>query len=151
MNFLPSYAVDFNDKSGSYSSKGEKDSLLKFDFIERKIHPSYFSIRTWNNSKGHSHLQNWVIEGSNTNKENDWVILDSRNNNVLLDDYNDENTFRINNTNLNSGEFYRYLRIRQTGPNSHGTNQIVINAIEFSMKAFKHDFFFQSKYECSIN
>lgn len=130
ITYFPSNAVDLNDKSRHYSSNGERGSWLKIDFIERKIRPSHYSILTWGNYKGHSHLQNWVIEGSNTDRENEWEILDSRKNDTSLDDPFAENTFSIS-TILKSGEFFRFLRIRQTGPNSRGTSQLIINAIEF--------------------
>ena len=73
---------------------------------------------------------NWVLEGSNSDDENDWKILDSRNNDTSLDSSSAENTFKIK-ENIGASEYFRYIRIRQTGLNSRRSNKLVVNAIEF--------------------
>lgn len=103
---------------------------LKFDFLSRRVHPTFYSIRTWGNKKGGYHLKNWVLEASDTDKDNDWIVLDSRNNQTCLDDSYAENTFSISQQ-INENKFYRFLRIRQTGLNAKGTSQLVMSSIEF--------------------
>ena len=70
---------------------------------------------------------NWVIEGSNSGSSNDWTVLDSRNNITSLDESNAVQIFSIQKTN----EFYRHLRIRQTGENSRGSYYLEISALEY--------------------
>ena len=129
-NYFPRNAVDFNKKYNVFSSHIGPNSWLKIDFIYRKVHPTHYSIQTWPNPKGQGHIQNWVIEGSNTDRDDDWKILDSRKNERSLDDKLAENTFNIQ-TQLEDNEYFRYLRIRQTGLNSHHTNQLIIGSLEF--------------------
>ena len=71
------YAVDLDDDTHYFQSVSIPNSWLKFDFKERKIRPSNYSIRTRHDcDQGGYHPKNWVIEGSNTDNDNDWKILD---------------------------------------------------------------------------
>ena len=70
-----------------------------------------------------------MIEGSNSDRNDDWKILNSRINESCLNDRLAENTFKIQND-LKKNEFYRYLRIRQTGLNWKGTSQLIFNSLE---------------------
>ena len=80
--------------------------------------------------KGNSHLKSWVIEGSNTNLEKDWLILDSRNNLDCFDTNKAEFTFDISKK-IGYNESFRYLRLRQTDVNSRNTNQLILSALEY--------------------
>ena len=128
---MPRNAVEYSDDYKSFSTTVEvdkKNAWLKFDFLNRKVRPTNYSIQTIDLPSGNSHLKSWVIDGSNSDKN--WKILDSRNNETCLDDNLAENTFDIH-ENLDADEYYRYLRIRQTGLNSRKTSQLIINALEF--------------------
>lgn len=63
-----------------FQMKNIPNVWLKYGFIERKVHPTAHSIRNRNLGDGNN-LMNWVIEGSNTDQENDWTLLDTRQNN----------------------------------------------------------------------
>lgn len=124
---LPKYAVDLDNNQTCFESNNEINSWLKYDFISRKIRPSYYSIRSRNTIKGDHHPMNWVIEGSNTDYSYDWTVLDTRNNITSLDDSCASQFFSIQKTDT----FYRYLRIRQTGRNSSGYYYLEISALEY--------------------
>lgn len=127
--FSPQNAVDFV-KTSPVSTTDKKNSWIMNDFCERKVHPTHYSIKTWNMPKGNSHLKNWVIEGSNSNIEKDWIVLDSRKDINCLDSNLAEVTFELNNK-ISNNEYFRYLRLRQTGLNTRNTNQLILSSLEF--------------------
>ena len=98
-NYIPRNAVDFQSISCfSTTVKVDKSNAwLKFDFLNSKVQPTYYSIQSFNNSVGYHHLKSWVIEGSNSDRNDDWKILDSRINESCLNDRLAENTFKIQN------------------------------------------------------
>lgn len=125
--------VDFDDNQNYFQSKNEQNSWIKYDFKERKVKPTYYSIKTRpDGGKGDNHPKNWVIEGSNSGEDEDWKILDSRNNVSILDDSNVIHTFEIKN-HLNDDESFRFLRLRQTGPNTQNGNYyfLTLSALEY--------------------
>lgn len=73
----------------------------------------------------------WVIEGSNDDGENKkWKILDQRRNVTCLDGLGAQNTFDIM-ENLEPNECFRFLRVRQTGPDSSNLYFLTFSALEF--------------------
>ncbi|KAK8876532.1 hypothetical protein M9Y10_006749 [Tritrichomonas musculus] len=127
------YAVDFDDIYHYFQSKNEPNSWLKYDFLDSSVRPTFYTIRTRpEGGKGDNHPKNWVIEGSNTDNDDDWKILDERNNVTVLDDSNVAHTFEIQ-TELNPNERFRYLRIRETGPNTQKGNYyfLTLSALEY--------------------
>jgi len=110
-------AVDLENTQNFFHSNDVKDAWLKYDFKDRKVRPTHYTIRSRNYGKGSDHPQHWVIEGSNTDRDDDWKKLDSRSNITVLDDANRIHTFNIQEK-LSPDEFFRYLRIRQTGRNT---------------------------------
>ncbi|KAK8897954.1 hypothetical protein M9Y10_000198 [Tritrichomonas musculus] len=123
----PRNVVNFNDDEKIFISGNEPNSWLKYDFKSRKVRPNYYSIKSCYYKKGVDHPMNWVIEGSNSDLSNDWTILDSRNNINSLDESNAVQMFSIQ----KASQFYRYLRIRQTGPNSYNRHHLEISALEY--------------------
>lgn len=122
-------AVDLNDMNHYFSSDDEENSWLKYDFVNRKVKPTHYSIRTRHDyGKGRQHPKNWVIEGSNEGKE--WMVLDSHFDETCLDDKNVTHTFKIDDD-LMPYNGYRYLRIRQTGKNTAGKNYLIFSALEY--------------------
>lgn len=122
----PQNVAKFDNNRLVFSTINEKNAWIKLDFISRKVCPSYYSIKTWNSNKNEHHLKNWVIEGSNNDKN--WKVLDSRNNNISLNNNHAENTFKIQSSII---EYYRYLRLRQTGHNCKNKDFLIINNLEF--------------------
>lgn len=126
---LPKYAADLDNVKSYFCSANIRDSWLCYDFRDRKVKPTYYSIRsTRDYAKGYHHLKNWCIEGSNDNK--DWKILDARNDETSLDDRSASNTFKIQSS-LGENEYYRYLRIRETGANTYGQYNLIFSALEY--------------------
>lgn len=131
---IPKYAADLDNIKSYFCSANIRDSWLCYDFKNRVVKPTHYSIRsTHEYAKGYHHLKNWCIEGSNDNKE--WKILDVRNEENSLDDRSASNTFKIQSA-LEENEYYRYLRIRETGVNSYGQYNLIFAALEYfgSMK-----------------
>lgn len=120
--------VDYEDDKQVFESLNNEKSWLSFDFIKNKVRPSHYSIRSTNYGAKNECLQHWCIEGSNDNEN--WKILDTRSDEKSLLENRAENTFSIKN-NLEKDEYYRYLRIRQTGLNSSGNNELFFSSIEF--------------------
>lgn len=122
-------AVDFN-LFNYFCSSNEKNTWIKYDFVDKKVHPTYYSIRSEPNGPGFSHLESWVVEGSNTNRDDDWKILDSRNNVTSLNNYMVICTFKIQEK-LEEKEYFRYLRIRQTDLSAQGIDIMTMSALEY--------------------
>ena len=65
---LAKYAADF-DQDHYFCSTNAQNSWLTYNFLNRKVRPTHYSIRLSNvYGKGQYNLMNWVIEGSKTLK-----------------------------------------------------------------------------------
>lgn len=127
-NMYPKYAVDLQNFSNVFATLSDENSWLKYDFITNKIRPTCYSIR----SRGeclHNNPTSWIIEGSNTDEDNDWKLLDSRSDVKSLLGLNHVDTFDIT-THLEPFESFRFLRIR-----SHGI--LVFSTLEYFGDFFK--------------
>lgn len=118
--------VDLYNAGNGFISNNVGNVWLKYDFIEKKICPTCYTIKSRHNSDAH-HPRSWVIEGSNTDEESDWEILDKQDNNETLHGKNTCYTFKIN----EQDKYYRYLRIRQTGKNSNGYDYFCFAGLEY--------------------
>lgn len=120
--------VNFDDYSGAFQSVDDENAWLAYDFKNRKVCPSCYSIRSTNwGGTGHSHLQSWIIEGSNDFQN--WKMLDLRKNDRSLDGNSFSNTFSIEKR--NGDEYFQYLRIMLNGRNTSGGIRLDISALEF--------------------
>lgn len=129
-DYYPKNAVDLNNISNYYESINDTyDQWLRYDFKERKIRPTGYSIRTRHNSDCFN-PQSWCIEVSNTGNDNDWKIVDSRTNATSLQKGNQLDTFEIGQK-LHNNESYRFIRLRQTGQSTYNSNYLVISALEY--------------------
>lgn len=127
--YVPKNAVDFESENvhNYFQSIDQSNSWLQYDFKKRKVCPTHYSIRTrkiYNNN----HPKTWVIEGSNTGKNNEWEILDTKSGITSLLGLNRTQTFDIKS---NTNQFYRFLRIRQTGKNSINCDYLTIDSLEY--------------------
>lgn len=134
----PKVAADLFDLQSCFHSRNELNSTLTYDFKNYRVIPTSYSIRTnpWG-GKGHYHMMSWVLEGSND--ENNWIILDRKVEDKSLDMINNENTFKCNLVSNGDGKnnavSFRFLRIRNTGPNS-GSNQALNNVMNIGALEF---------------
>lgn len=123
-------AVDLNNASTFAQTNGQENSWLKYDFKNKKVHPTYYSIRTREDYYEKCYNpKTWVIEGSNTDIENDWTLLDSRD----IDCFKEKSavcTFKIT-TQLACDTSFRYLRMKLTGPDTGGAHYLSISALEY--------------------
>lgn len=77
-----------------------------------------------------------MIEGSNDGKN--WTKLDSRENVDYLDGKSVVYTFKVESS-QEANNFYRFLRIRQTGLNTGNDNHLVIAALEYFGSIIEND------------
>ena len=126
-SYLPKYAADFDDQN-FFHSKSEPTSWLMYDFKERKICPTHYSMK--NASDSNSSPRSWVFEASNTGNEGDWTALDTQNGTTFFMHINSvTHTFNIEKAQNN--EYYRYIRIRTTDKNNNGYTYFAISIVEF--------------------
>lgn len=97
---------------------------LKYDFKNRKVRPTHYSIRSKPDRPGSAHPMNWVIEWSNSDNDEDWTVIDRRNGITDLNNRSVVCNFEIQRQG-NEKDFYRYLRLRQTGKNAQGDYYLV--------------------------
>ena len=127
----PLKAIEYDNNGYFHTNNCVVNEWLCVDFKERKVRPSHYSLKSYARYyKNNFNLQTWVIEGSNDEKE--WKTIDSRTNDRSLDDTDASNTFEIKN-NSDNNEFYRYLRIRQTGQNTYTSTdyRMIVTSLEF--------------------
>ena len=106
-----------------WHTKNEPNSWVSFDFKEKKVSLSSYTLKShayWDRG----HPVQWEIEGSND--ESSWVSLDSRNT------WEQCGKGVVKNYSCNKGnhDFYRFIRMRQTGKNSSGEHYLVFSQIE---------------------
>ena len=96
--------------------------LLRLDFKGRSIIVTSYSIR----SRGDKAPQSWVVEVSNDGDERSWEVADCRENNSDLND-NHAHNFAIS---PRLRESFRFVRLRQTGKNHKGNDDLCLSALE---------------------
>lgn len=121
-------AVLFNDTKNWFCSKSIKNSWLRYDFKNKKVRPTHYAIKSKPYGPGDRHPQHWVIEGSNSGE--DWKVLDTQKDVKSLNDNSVTCAFEIQEK-LGKNEFYRFLRIRQTGLNACNSNWLGFSCLEF--------------------
>ena len=126
----PKYAIDFN--SDNYFLSDIRYDWLKYDFKDKKIRPTSYSIKT-RHDEDYQNPVNWCIEVSNTGGDNneEWRIIDSRTRVQSVSKRNQVDTFQIE-TQLTNEESYRYIRMRCTGNTSgQGYACLAISSLEY--------------------
>ena len=108
-SYHPKNSVDYqNTKNIYHSNESKKDAYVRFDFKDRAIQVSSYSIQS---ASGNTiHLKNWAIEVSDDGQK--WQEIDRRTNNSELNGLGLKSRFDVNNP---QKKFYRYLQLRQTG------------------------------------
>ena len=107
-SYHPKNLVDY-EKDNYYESNNEEKVFICFDFKDKLINPSSYSIKSYNDGQTSGHLRNWVVEVSND--KNTWKTIDKHENDSVLRGNNIIATFNTEETK----EFYRFIRLRQTG------------------------------------
>ncbi|OHT11947.1 hypothetical protein TRFO_18431 [Tritrichomonas foetus] len=110
-----------------FQSSDTENSWIGVDFIDRKVSlEKYFIQSRPDFDRGSDHLCHWILEGSDNNLL--WSPLDMRDDNEILNGANKFAVFRIS---QNKGKFFRFLRLRITGPTASGYNNLTISSLEF--------------------
>ena len=125
----PKNVVDFDSNNYFFSNSSGGKTWLKIDFKDKKIRPTHYSIKT-RNDNDNQNPQSWCIEVSNTDRDDDWRIIDTRENVKSVSQKNSSDTFEIN-TKLTTSESYRYIRFRHTNNSSGVCNNLAISSIEY--------------------
>jgi hypothetical protein len=102
-----------------FNSANEPGESLCYDFKDRRVTPTHYSIRT---HFSNCHLQSWVLEGSLDGMS--WAVLDQQTNNATTSNH-PIGTFPVS----RSVEC-RFVRLRQTGKAANETDDLVLLAVE---------------------
>lgn len=121
----PYHTIELDNISSSFASDYEPDAWICYDFQDRKVKPNAYSVRTY--IYGPNHLTNWIIEGSNDSKS--WISIDEQESNELFDNIGKSISFKIKPS--PQIDFFRYLRLRLTGPTVTGKFILNVSALEY--------------------
>lgn len=102
----PESVLDLNTNNWFGAKSGSKDYWLCFDFKERKVEISSYTIQSYSFKSGH--LKNWVLETSENSEE--WKIIDQHSSDQSLNGGS-----RVSSFTTSKNDFSRFVRIRQTG------------------------------------
>ena len=105
----PKNLLDFNQDK-YYQTKQYKDGWVTFDFKNRKVKISGYSIKTNSGGKNGAHMKSWKIEVSNDGQN--WTQIDERINCQEINGSCLTGTF-----NVQPNDFSRYVRLTQTDNN----------------------------------
>jgi hypothetical protein len=113
------------DWNNYWHTNDSANSWIQFDFKDWVVSLTHYSLK----SDGYisNHLLKWELSGSTDC--NRWVVLDQRQTN----DLNERYTTKIFSCSAagSGADFYRYIRLQQTGKNSAGYDYLMLANIEF--------------------
>ena len=122
----PFNLIEYDDKSKYFVTRNERNSWICIEFKNHLIIPTSYTIRSNSNGgKGYHHLKSWVIEVSTNNRE--WTTVSEEKDNSVLDEQSAVHTFSIQ---TRPEQEIKFIRLRQTGPNSANYNHLYFSAIE---------------------
>lgn len=126
-NLLLNNGNDIKKPYYSDVTSSEEDAYIEFDFVNRKINLTSYSIRKISKKANHCYPKTWKIIGSSDHQN--WELIDMQENNSQLNGSKLCGHFKceINN------KYYRYIRYIQIGnwSNQRQYNYIGLTAIEF--------------------
>ena len=117
---------------GTYERSRSEDKpgqWICYDFKEKRVALSSYTIRTWDSEENSCHLKSWVLEASNEidPAEESWVVLDTQNENGDLNDYLAVHNYTIE---TQTQQAFRFIRLKQTGTSHYGNHRMTISALE---------------------
>jgi hypothetical protein len=118
------YQVADDGWNGFWYSDNLANSWIQFDFRERKISLTNYTIKSGGNIA--NHLFHWSIEGSNNGSS--WITVDHRD---IEDALGTRKVKSYACVSSESTSFYRFLRLIQTGLNSSRNNYLMLGNLEF--------------------
>jgi len=105
-------------------SQNKQGQWISFDFLQKKVKLSDYTIKTIKFSEDSCHMVSWVVEVSNDSAR--WIEVDNQKT-TSLNGSNKVVTFKCK----AESEPSRYIRIRQTDTNARGDNLMALNNVEF--------------------
>ncbi|MES1908206.1 MAG: hypothetical protein MHM6MM_001184 [Cercozoa sp. M6MM] len=108
-------------------TKSRPDQSVVIDLGKARAQVSAFALQHYASFDTEC-LRNFVLEGSNTARDTEWVILSKHTNARELDGIGSIAAWK---TNKNSDAFFRFFRLRQTGENSNQHSFLALSSIEF--------------------
>jgi hypothetical protein len=120
--YHPKNAADLQSDS-YFWSQDSAGRWVSYDFIEMRVAVTHYILRSNSDSAGGRHLRSWVIEGSEDGGK--WIEMDRRENDGSLNGAKSIGSFEVRNV-----IECRYVRIRPTGPNWQGNNQLYFQAFD---------------------
>ena len=116
----PQNVIIYDDESKIFYSQNYENSWLTFHFKKHKIIPLAYTIKR---TDKYAHPVNWIIEGSNDNKN--WKEINQQNNCKALNEYK---PFTFN---IDTRESFRFIKMTMIGKNSSGmTYCLIIESFE---------------------
>ena len=122
--YKPENAVDFTTEAW-FCSKDEQKPWICYDFKQRRVAPTSYSIRSFTGKPGGAHPKSWALQVSDDGKV--WDTIDSRENNSELNASSVTRNFPIT-TILQRN--VRFVRLVQTGLNHFPNDRLVISGLE---------------------
>ena len=114
---------DLTSNHGKLSHTFESpNEWIQYDMIDKQIQLTHYTIK---NVSKYCHLEQWEILGSN-NGEN-FTIIDKKN----IKEPNGSIVFKTYEIQNPPQQFYRYIRIKQTGLSTNGKYTFPYNCFEF--------------------
>lgn len=113
--YHPKNLVDYRSNSNFYHSENKPGIFVSFDFKDKRVQLSGYSIQSHEVGESQGNLRNWVIEVSNDGKN--WEEIDRHSDAPELNGSNKISTFSVQ---QQKDEFYRFVRLRQTGYSWYG-------------------------------
>jgi hypothetical protein len=110
-------------RSSSENIPHTRNNWICYDFKERRIVPTHYTIRTYDDGPGRAHLKSWLVETS-TDGEN-WREVAREDNNKQLNGEYFTATFPVA-----GGEECRFIRLVNIGRNHQGNDYLCISAWE---------------------
>ena len=131
VHYDPKHLVDYDTNNTYYHNKNEY-CYICFDFKCYSIQLTSYSLKSSNYGKDEGyHWKSWVVEVSNDNTDDNWITVDEHKDDPTM---NNPGQIAIFHNNNQRNEFYRFVRIRQTGPSwfkDNKCNYIFFPLIEF--------------------
>lgn len=120
---IPGNVLTLNDSY--WISKNQKNSWILFNFNNKRVSPSGYTIRNLNKGGWFSHSpQGWRLEGSNDQKN--WVVIHEVKNNTTFQKSNEVGIFACQ-----TSQYFSFLKLTQIQENLNKSDYFVLNFIDF--------------------
>ena len=108
-----------------YCTYETENAWICYDFNDRRVIPTSYTLRSCADRPGGKHLKSWIIEVSNDGYL--WEEIDRQDNNNDLNDSFVTANFEVSSVPSKS---FRFFRLRQIGPNHNGKRELWLTAME---------------------